>query len=395
MDAQHKRYRQVAIVVSSLDRDTADQVLEQMSEEEASAVRRAILSLDEISAEEQTLALNEFLRRSGKSMEVSTSRFTSRRGALDSGVQLDIDFAVETGAEVRQTIAALGVETPSVARPAFACLQGVDGAWLAQRLGLEHPQTIAVVVSHLSQTEAARLLGALPPDRQADVIRRLADLDEMDLESLREIESCLSTTLAESLRDRQRRKAGVSNVAAILHAADPQTRHQLVKQLRLSDQQLADQLRQTSAPPATGTSSLPSATAVGAPSGEVPLNVDAENVAKNAPWSGSRQGDAPTPALAFEELAHWTERSLRLLLRECEPDVILLALTGASERLVQRVLEMFPARQAATLRHALHHPGPTRLSDVTGAQDTIARTAWRLEQEGRLPKRSGRLSMAA
>jgi flagellar motor switch protein FliG len=83
------------------------------------------------------------------------------------------------------------------------------------------------------------------------------------------------------------------------------------------------------------------------------------------------------------------------LLCDCEPELILLALTGASEQVVQRVMGMFPARQAATLKHALNHPGPTRLSDVTGAQEEIVQIALRLEQEGRLPKRAGRLSMAA
>jgi flagellar motor switch protein FliG len=419
MDAQFKRYRKVAIVVSTLDRDTADTLLAQMSDEEASSVRRAILSLDEISDEEQAEALAEFMRHGGKSTEAKPSGRKGLRGALDNGVELDIDLSsrFEDAEEGKQA-------------PTFACLNGVDGTWLAARICQEHPQTIAVVVSHLSQIEAARLLGALPPAQQTNVIRRLADLDEMDLESLREIETYLNVWLADNLRDRKRRTAGVSNVAAILRAADPLTRSRLVKQLRMSDEQLAEQLKHTNTTGETGVNHAPFLAMAGLQSGnigtafpakEVPSagatkpGLSFEQLAYESPtrmqpvasqnssqtnhveWTLPEAGTGveSSVALSFEELANWTEKSLRTLLRECEPELILLALTGASENVVRRVMEMFPARQAATLKHALKHPGPTRLSDVAGAQEEIVQLALRLQHEGRLPPRIGRISMAA
>jgi hypothetical protein len=218
-------------------------------------------------------------------------------------------------------------------------------------------------------------------------------------------------------------------VAAILRAADPLTRNRLVKQLRLSDEQLAEQLKRNSGHGETGlhhasapvhsnaadlgattsTKEVPSA-AVGAKTGVPYDQVAYANPAllqsganPNLPESNHAERTLPTPgteaelsvALSFEELANWTEKSLRILLRECEPELILLALTGASENLVRRVMEMFPARQAATLKHALKHPGPTRLSDVTGAQEEIVQLALNLRQAGRLPQRIGRISVAA
>jgi len=423
MEAKFKRYRQVAIVVSSLDRDTADTLLAQMPEEEATAVRRTILSLDEITDEEQAAALTEFMRRGGKSSEVSAPSTSVQRGTLDSGVELDIDPAKLRAAAPRNV-------------PAFECLQGIDGAWLAPRISPEHPQTIAVVVSHLSQVEAAKLLGALPPAQQTDVIRRLADLDEMDVDSLREIESHLKSWLTENYRDRQRRTMGVSNVAAILRAADPLTRSRLVKQLRLSDQELAEQLKENATTlmsnnttqlnvvlpatfPTDGPDSIhtakpltqPVASGTGnvAHFGHASLGNQAYSnpaltafvppvEAASAPHEIRHTETVGTPALvpqSFDELATWTDRALRTLLRECEPELILLALTGAGERVVRRVLEMFPARQAATLKHALKHPGPTRLSDVAAAQQEIVQLAMELILAGKLPAQKGQLSVAA
>jgi len=129
------------------------------------------------------------------------------------------------------------------------------------------------------------------------------------------------------------------------------------------------------------------------PSGPGPSLPETSQVVRTLPAATTR-GELSV-AQSFEDLANWSEKSLRILLRECEPDLILLALTGASENVVRRVLEMFPARQAATLKHALHHPGPTRLSDVAGAQEQIVQLALSLQQEGRLPSRIGRISVAA
>src|SRR5690606_62029 len=86
---------------------------------------------------------------------------------------------------------------PARASASFNFLHDADPESLVPYLHNEHPQTIAVVASHMPQEHAARFLTALPASIQADVIRRLADLDEMDPESLRELERGLESWMSE------------------------------------------------------------------------------------------------------------------------------------------------------------------------------------------------------
>ena len=83
------------------------------------------------------------------------------------------------------------------------------------------------------------------------------------------------------------------------------------------------------------------------------------------------------------------------MLREAEPDLVMLALTGANKRILDRVLSLFPPRDADVLRRELAHLGPMRLSDVEAARHELAVVAQRLADEQRIELRRKRLSVAA
>src|SRR5690606_23230485 len=100
-------------------------------------------------------------------------------------------------------------------------LAKAHGATLAARLSSEHPQTIAVVVSHLEPSCGAEVLASLPADLQAEVARRLVDLEETDAELLHEIERGLASWLNQQRHATERRTAGMAALRNILEAANP------------------------------------------------------------------------------------------------------------------------------------------------------------------------------
>src|SRR6185295_119982 len=65
--------------------------------------------------------------------------------------------------------------------------------------------------------------------------------------------------------------------------------------------------------------------------------------------------------LTFEDLIHFDDAALRNVFAAADPEVALLALTGAEPRLIARILRKLQPREAAALRHRLEHPGPLRL----------------------------------
>jgi len=325
--------RKAAVLVASLDPASAQQLLAQMSPEHADRVRSAIDELGPVDVEEQAEVIEEFFRIGPLVPEQSPP-----------GIELDGALAQEVvrDAQARSASAPL---TGSPGRP-FDFLDHTSFDDLVLLLEREHPQTIAVVVSHLPAPRAAEVLAQLRGSLQAEVARRLVDLDVADPAVVEDIERGLRSTLARRV-PRRPRSAGLTTLATILDAADQQTQRGILSNLAAHDRQLAHTL----APPR-------------------PL------------------------AMSFAEIAQLDDASLLRVLHGVDAQVAVLALAGASPNLMERVLGHLPVAEARTLQYALDHLGPTRLSDVEEAQRELAAVAEQLEHQGYLVRSTRHLSLA-
>jgi len=223
MSIEQDGLRKVAIVITSLDRESADLLLEQMPAEDAERVRNAIFELDAIDPKEQRQVLDEFLKEGMAS---------GHPGMADSRVMFS---RVPREPEPRSL--------PSESERLFESLGEMNPEGLAGILASERPQTIALVLSHLPPELSGKVLLQFPPQIQPEVFRRLVDLEETDPEILAEIEESLRERLSRSFALPRRRVAGLSAVEGILSAADRTTGAQLYRNLTSHDQQLAAQLR--------------------------------------------------------------------------------------------------------------------------------------------------------
>jgi flagellar motor switch protein FliG len=88
------------------------------------------------------------------------------------------------------------------------------------------------------------------------------------------------------------------------------------------------------------------------------------------------------PKIAFADLVRLSDRSLQAVFAAVDPAVVLLALTGAEERLLNRVLRKLPIKDRAVLRQRLEHPGPVRLREIDLAQAQVAAVASQLARKG-------------
>ncbi len=223
MHIEQDGLRKVAIVVSCLDRESADRLMDQMATEDAERVRHAIFELDEIAPEEQRRVLDEFLQAGPKPRP---------RNAAESQVMFTrVATQPEphpTSGDRERVFESLGEMAP-------------DG--LAGILATERPQTIALVLSHLPPELSGKVLVQFPPQVQIEVFRRLADLEETDPEILSEIEKSLQARLSQAFALPRKRVAGLSAVEGILNASDRSTGGQLYRNLTSHDQQLASQLQ--------------------------------------------------------------------------------------------------------------------------------------------------------
>lgn len=337
MNASENNLRRAAILVASLEGPAADRVLEQLPAEDAARVRRMMVELNEIDHAEQQRVIGEFVR----ARPAASSASRSAASAV-GGVELEAGLARRLSLDGYAAAAAPANPLPRH----FRFLHEAQSETISPVLSGEHPQTIAIVVSHLPDDRAAALLATLEGELQTDVIRRLVSLDQADPEILREVERGLETRMLEQARVDRRREAGLSCVARMLEAAAPSVRRTILANLAANDRRLAARLR--------------------------------------------------PPALHFDDLQRLDDESLAAVLAAAEPEVTRLALAGADPALVDRVLAQLPPAEARKVRRLIERLGPTRLSDVEEAQAELARIAHEMAFEGRidLPWRAPALAAA-
>jgi flagellar motor switch protein FliG len=398
--------RKAAILISTLDTRAADALLAKMPHETADQVRQTVMEMEDVGAEEQNDVIREFMIVGGQI-----------GGSFDDGVELD--------ASLRDKIAAPGgyaehnehLATPARAQP-FGFLRDTTSDVLARHLERQHPQVIAVVAAHLSPSQAADVIKQLLPKLQADVLRRVAELDAADEEILRDIESELESLLSDELRIARNRQTGLATVQTILNAAGAD-RSELLKSLSNHEGDLAAQLRHGPSEAGTdhSTTALPTRRASKPSSSERPkqqatrsqtripsirTRVD-ENAreaitsralhAEDAPEFAAPPREVPSEIIQieFDDLTVLRDEDWAVLIRTAEPQVVLLALTGASEQLMKRITQRLSKNESQALRTKLHHSGPLRLSDIEHAQRHVARLASQLAAQGQiqLPARRG------
>jgi flagellar motor switch protein FliG len=307
--------RKAAILVASLDQAAADVILDQLTPEQARHVRRLAVELDDIDRQEQQRIIDEFFRI-GPMLP----------GQYPPGIELDDGLARRLAQRPVEDIYDQPATGSRESEP-FCFLREAESDKLSRLLGGERPQTIALVLSHVPPQQAGSVLARLQPALQAEVVRRLVDLEETAPEILREVEEALQARLSTQVQMQRRRVAGLAAVAGILQAADGRTGMQILDNLADHDQNLAERLR-------------------------------------------------PQPP-AFDTLADADRHMLAAVVRAADRKVLLTALIGATPELVQRVLAEFPAAEAACARREIQQPGPLRLRDVEEARRQIARLAQR------------------
>jgi len=314
--------RKAAIFVGSLDRASADRVLEQMEPQQAQLVRQAILDLGPINAREEHEVLVEFRRASRPAPEPV------------AGVEIDETLAKKFSPPTLDPAAAAPPPAQPPAEPPFRFLREAEVDKLVRVLLRERPQTVALVLSHMPPEHAGNVLARLPSKLQVDVIRRLVDLEETDPEILEEVERGLKSRLSEQVRIERRRVAGLPAVAGILEACQQGVGVQILDNISLHDRTLAEKL---------------------SPGG-----------------------------FELADVADLDDESLAITLRAADAELIMLALVGALPPRIGRFLALVPEAVARQIRRELKQLGPTRLSDVEEARRRLAELARHLAIQGRV-----------
>lgn len=340
--------------MATLGEPLGEQLLAELPQAEASEVRALVANLEEIDPLEYESVLADL--RQGDARQIA------REPSMQSsdGVELDPSLLARLESEDEYT----AVQTQPRATSSWTAINEADVSTLVEVLSAEQPQTIAVVLARLEPAQAASLISHLHPTMQAEVLTRLSDLDPADEQALQVVESQLASWIEAKQRQKQRMAAGYDLVQRIVNQTHEGERSAVLQQLSTRDPQLAKRLSQASGAPVMPKPSRE----YHAPKTEVAVT-DSRIQATRKP----EEKLEPTNSLL--ELEALDDQALLRALQSVDRDTVMLALAGASEALMKRIVRDLPRRQANQFRQQVRSLGPTRLSDMVAAQQELVRSS--------------------
>ncbi len=309
-----------AIILLSLDHDVAGELLKHMPTEFVQEVTRTLASLDDIPPRLSERVIEEFYSLRMASIHAKQGGLqyakTLLRDSLDPALADKVISDIQT----------------QVQRTPFSFLQKAETENLLTFIQDEHPQTIALIISHLSHHKASEILVKLPAEKQVEVVRRVANMERTNPEVIAEVESGLQSRLSNMLMHPVEKVGGVSTIAEVLNLCDRSTEKKILEGIENHDPDLVEQIRRL--------------------------------------------------MFVFEDILKVDDQGIQAVLKEIDNEELCLALKTASDELKDKVFSNMSSRAATLIKEDMEYMGPVRLSDVEAAQQRIVDIVRRLEEAG-------------
>jgi len=214
-------------------------------------------------------------------------------------------------------------------------LKWMESRAIAEMIGQEHPQIIALVLAHLESDQAAEVIGYLPARTRSDVVMRIATLDGVQPHALNELDEIMERQFSgNSNKLKSASVGGLKAAADILNAMETSREAELMASIRGIDSGLGERIEEL--------------------------------------------------MFVFDDLAELDDRSMQTLLREVPSARLITALKGAESAIREKIFSNMSKRAADMLRDDLEVKGPVRLSEVDAAQKEVLATARRLADSGQI-----------
>jgi flagellar motor switch protein FliG len=317
-----------AILLMMLGDEEAAEILSHLDPHEVQHLGSAMFNVADVTENEVKEVFDAFMTR-------ARARTTIGFGATPR-IRAVMEHAL--GAERAETM--LARITPPKRSHALDALRWMDAKTIAALIDNEHPQIAALVLAHLEAPMAADVLQMLPADVQADVIYRVARLENVTADALQELERILVGEVSRVASAPSPVRGGASEAAKIMTNTKAGIDQRIIRSLGKIDKQLAQQIEDE--------------------------------------------------MFVFEDLDELDSKNLGILLRNIDNEVLVIALKGADEKLRNKMFGCMSSRAADTIRDEMEERGPMRLADVQDAQKEVLAIARRLADAGTLILGGGR-----
>ena len=314
--------QKAAILLVGLGQKRSAEIMKLLNDDEIEQLTLEIASFRRIAPEQKEAIFEEFYQL------YMANEYISKGG---------IDFArdvLEKALGNQKAIDIINKLTSTLQVKPFDFLHKADPEQLLSFIQNEHPQTIALILAYLDPKQAGAIVSALPMDMQAEVAKRIAILDRISPEIIKEVENVLEKKFSNIVMQDFGVAGGVQNVVQILNSVDRTTEKTIMEALEIQDPELAEEIKKL--------------------------------------------------MFVFEDIINLEDRDIQLVLREVDQKDLVLALKGSSEEVKDKIKRNMSKRAAELITEELDFLGPVRLRDVEESQQRIVGIIRRLEDAGEI-----------
>ena len=315
--------QRAAILLLTLGEQDAAEVLKHLSAKDVQAVGTAMATLTNVSREQVEHVLVRLNDEIGKQTSLGVGTEDYIRKMLVSALG-----ETKAGGLIDRIL--LGRSTKGL-----ESLKWMESRAIAEMVGMEHPQIIALVLAHLEPDQAAEVIGYLPPRVRSDAVMRIANLDGVQPHALNELDEIMERQFSgTSTKLKSASVGGLKAAADILNAMESNREAELMTAIRGQDSGLGGRIEEL--------------------------------------------------MFVFEDLADLDDRSMQTLLREVPSARLITALKGAEPAVRDKIFANMSQRAAEMLRDDLEVKGPVKLSEVDAAQKEVLTIARKLADAGQI-----------
>ncbi len=314
--------QKAAILLITLGPEKAASIFKHLKEDEIEQLTLEIANIRNVTPAEKEVVLSEFY-------EVCLAQQYIEEGGI--GYAKDL-LQKALGEDKAKEV--LGKLTASLQVRPFEFIRKTEASQILNFIQDEHPQTIALILSYLSSTQAAGIISTLTPDKQTDVAKRIALMDRTSPDVIKEVENILEQKLSSLVNQDYTIVGGIDSIVEVLNTVDRGTEKHIMENLEIEEPELADEIRKK--------------------------------------------------MFVFEDILMLDDRSIQRVLREVENSELAVALKGANEDVQNAIFNNMSSRLSAMIREDMEYMGPVRMKDVEEAQQKIVNVIRKLEDSGEI-----------
>lgn len=314
--------QRAAVLMLLLGEQQAAEIIRYLNPKEVQSLGAAMVSVADLSQEAVNAVLDEF---------VATIK---KQTNLGLGTSDYVEKVLKRALGEDKAASVINRIMPGQGSKGLDILEWMDARSIADMIRGEHPQVTAIILSLLENQVAADVLNYLPAESRSEIMQRVASLDTVQPSAMEELEAIMKKQFSNNSSTKSSSFGGVKAAARIMNMTKTELEASVMSGLNALDPDLTQKIQ--------------------------------DNM------------------FTFDNLTGVDNKGIQVLMRNVEPDQLMIALKGANDAVKDKFFGNMSERARSMFKDDMDAKGPTRIADVEDAQKKIMRIARKLSDAGDL-----------